>query len=83
MVDVFEKVIDAIDIETFVLCDNEDQGKKIAVELMSKMGFKDINIVFAKHKGPGARIRARGYIYKPGDNYGWLETFKKEGSLNG
>ncbi|NLU09853.1 MAG: hypothetical protein GXW90_02725 [Tepidanaerobacter acetatoxydans] len=72
MSDVLEKIMDAIDIETYIVSKNEDEAEKFAMELMEKLGFKDISIVFIQHRGPGARVRARGYIYKPGDRYGWL-----------
>jgi hypothetical protein len=67
-----EKVMDAIDIETFLVCHDEEEGKKLSLQLMQELGFKDISIVFIQHQGPGARVRLRGYIYKPGDQYDWL-----------
>ena len=54
------------------MCKDEDEAEKLTKELMEKFGFKDISIVFIQHQGPGARVIARGYIYKPGDRYGWL-----------
>lgn len=74
MKDILEKVLDAIDMETFLICRDEDEGKGLMLKLMEQLGFKDTSIVFIEHNGPGARIRARGYIYKPGDSYGWLKT---------
>jgi DNA-binding LacI/PurR family transcriptional regulator len=67
-----EKIMDAVDIETFLVCEDEEEGKKLSLKLMQELGFKDISIVFIQHQGPGARVRLRGYIYKPGDKYGWL-----------
>ncbi|MCG0276093.1 MAG: hypothetical protein L5655_08035 [Thermosediminibacteraceae bacterium] len=67
-----EKVMDAVDIETFLICDNEEEGKKISLQMMKELGFKDASIVFIQHSGPGARVRVRGYVYKPGDRYNWL-----------
>ncbi len=67
-----EKVMDAVDIETFLVCQDEEEGKKLSLQLMQELGFKDVSIVFIQHQGPGARVRLRGYIYKPGDQYGWL-----------
>lgn len=69
---VYEKVLDAVDIETFLICEDEDEGKGLITKMLEDMGFKDINIVFIQHNGPGARIRARGYVHKSGDRYGWL-----------
>ncbi|WP_422443805.1 hypothetical protein [Thermoanaerobacterium sp. DL9XJH110] len=73
---VLERVMDAVDLETFLVCRDEEEAKKLSMELMSELGFKDVSIVFLQHQGPGARVRIRGYIYKPGDRYGWL--FDKE-----
>ncbi|HHV19380.1 MAG TPA: hypothetical protein GXZ27_11115 [Thermoanaerobacterales bacterium] len=69
---ILDKIMDAIDLETYLVCKDEDEAEKLTKELMEKFGFKDISIVFIQHQGPGARVRARGYIYKPGDRYGWL-----------
>ncbi|TYP59881.1 hypothetical protein [Thermosediminibacter litoriperuensis] len=71
-----ERVMDAVDIETFLVCDDEEEGKRLSLQLMNELGFKDASIVFIQHQGPGARVRIRGYIYKPGDSYAWL--FKKD-----
>lgn len=73
---VLNKVMDAVDVETYFACKSEDEAKKLSMELMEELGFKDVNIVFVQFQGPGARVRIRGYIYKPGDSYGWL--FDKE-----
>jgi len=70
---VMEKVMDAVDLETFIVCKDEEEGKKLSLQLMDELGFKDVNIVFIQHQGPGARVRLRGYVYKPGDRYGWLD----------
>lgn len=69
---VLEKIMDALDIETFIACNSEEEGEKLALQMMDELGFKDVSIVFIQHQGPGARIRVRGYIYKPGDKYKWL-----------
>lgn len=72
MPDVLKKVMDAVDVETYLVCKDEDEAEKLTFALMEQLGFKDVLIVFLQHQGPGARVRARGYIYKPGDRYGWL-----------
>lgn len=68
-----DKVIDALDIETFIVCRDEGEGREIMARIMSGMGLTDIDIVFCQHLGPGARVRARGYIFRAGDRYGWLK----------
>ncbi|HHU69205.1 MAG TPA: hypothetical protein GXZ31_02755 [Thermoanaerobacterales bacterium] len=77
MQDVFSRVLDAIDIETYLICESEDECKEIIYGILNKMGLKDVSIVFIEHNGPGARVRARGYIHKPGDTYGWLEINRR------
>ncbi|HHY71535.1 MAG TPA: hypothetical protein GX519_07835 [Thermoanaerobacterales bacterium] len=72
MLDIMEKVLDAVDLEMYLVCKDEIEAEKFTIELMNKLGFQDISVVFIEHQGPGARVRARGYIYKPGDRYGWL-----------
>jgi hypothetical protein len=76
---IFDRVMDAIDLETFLVCKDEEEGKKISMQIMNELGFNDISIVFIQHQGTGARVRIRGYIYKPGDHYGWLFEEKRIG----
>lgn len=64
--------MDAVDVETYFACKSEAEAKKLSMELMEELGFKDVNIVFLQYQGPGARVRLRGYVYKPGDSYSWL-----------
>ncbi|MGQ9674613.1 MAG: hypothetical protein ACUVX1_02990 [Chloroflexota bacterium] len=45
--------------------------------MLSELGFKDVDIVFAEHTGPGIRVRARAYIHRPGDHYRWLHTHRE------
>ncbi|MFZ5753870.1 MAG: hypothetical protein ACOY3J_06480 [Bacillota bacterium] len=73
MEDCFKKILDAVDIETYFACKDEAEGRALALNLLEKFGLKDIDIVFIEFTGPGARVRARGYVYRPGDHYGWLE----------
>ena len=73
------RIIDALDLETFVMCKDEEEGMDIVRGMMGEMGLQDIDIVYCQHLGPGARIRARAYIYRSGDKYGWL----KEAGQNG
>jgi hypothetical protein len=64
--------MDALDVETFFVCDNEQQGRNLMLELLKEWGFCDVDIVFAEHEGPGVRVRGRAYAYRPADRYGWL-----------
>lgn len=71
-----ERIIDALDIETFIVCRDEEEGTEIMRRIMGDMGLNDIDIVFCQHLGPGARIRARAYVFRSGDRYGWLKEEK-------
>lgn len=78
MEDCYERILDAVDVETFFMCKDEEEGRALALKLLESFGLKDTDIVFIQHAGPGARIRARGYIYRAGDHYGWLEGGKTD-----
>ena len=69
----FVHILDALDIETFLVCASEEEGKHIALTMMKDLGFDDVDIVFIKFQGVGVRVRARATINRPGDNYPWLE----------
>ena len=73
MSDILGRIVDGLDIETFLVCVSEDQGCRLMLQFMKDLGFQDVDIVFAQFQGPGARIRARGYIHRPGGTYGWLK----------
>ena len=66
-------VLDALDVETFFVCMSEAEGKHLALTLMKDLGFQDVDLVFVKFQGSGARVRVRAYINRPGDNYPWLD----------
>ncbi len=72
MLKPLEQVMDALDIETFFVCDNEDQGRSLMLSLLKEWGVMDVDIVFAQHEGPGVRVRGRAYIHRPADKYQWL-----------
>lgn len=72
--DVFDSIVDSLDIETFIICHSEEEGRRIGLALMEQLGFRDTDIVFIEFLGSGARIRIRANIYKPGDSYGWLDS---------
>ena len=68
-----DKVCDTIDIETFLICQTEDEAKEISFQLASELNLGKCDIVFLEHKGLGARVRLRSYIHHPGDHYKWLD----------
>lgn len=68
-----DQVLDAIDLETFLICKDEEEAKTLAAKLVEELNLKHGDIVFLEHKGIGARVRIRSYIHHPGDHYRWLE----------
>jgi len=73
MVDAKSKVVDALDVETFLICSSEEEGRRTAAGLMQSMGLKDFDLVYIQQEGIGARVRLRAYVNRPGDRYTWLE----------
>ena len=78
MSNVLANVLDALDVETFLVCESEEEGKNLGLTLMKDLGFKNVDIVFAQFIGVGVRIRARAYIHKAGDVYPWLDLDKSK-----
>ena len=68
---VLHRVMDAVDLETFIICASETEGKGLALRLLRELGFEDGDIVSIAFNGVGVRVRLRGTVYKPGDKYHW------------
>jgi len=66
-------ILDAVDVETFILCRDEEEGKNLALQLAEEMGLADAGIVFLEFSGSGVRVRVRAYVHRPGDRYAWLK----------
>ncbi|PKP61998.1 hypothetical protein CVT91_01005 [Candidatus Atribacteria bacterium HGW-Atribacteria-1] len=73
-INVLNRVVDSLDVETFIICQNEEEGKKLGFQLMKDLGFKDVDVVFIEYGNGGVRIRLRANIFKPGDYYKWLNS---------
>lgn len=69
---VRDRVMDALDIETMLFAESEEEAKRAGIDLLKSLGFKDADVVFVEHQGFVARIRLRAYVYRPGDRYSWL-----------
>ena len=68
-----DTIVDALDIESFVLCESEPEAKELVGKLMSSLGLGRFVIVSLDFNGPGAHFRVRAYMNKPGDTYTWLK----------
>lgn len=67
-----DRVVDTIDIETYLLCKDESEGKRLALQLGEELNLGTVDIMFQEFDGYGVRVRLRKYIHKPGKEYGWL-----------
>jgi hypothetical protein len=77
MTTALEHVMDAIDIETYIVCKNENEGKKFALQLGQEMNLGEIDIMYQEFDGYGVRVRLRKYVYKPGNMYKYLNQEEK------
>lgn len=68
-----DRVVDALDIETFLYCKSEEEAKELAEVLAAELNLPRGDVVFLEFKGWGARVRIRSYIHRPGDHYRWME----------
>lgn len=68
-----DRIMDGLDIETFLICGSEEEGRRLAIQLVTEWGFQDVDIVFVQFQGPGVRVRVRAYVHRSGDVYGWLK----------
>ncbi len=73
MTNARDHIVDALDIESFLLCESEQEAKDLVAQLMKSMGLERHVIVSLDFNGPGAHFRARAYTNKPGDQYSWLK----------
>lgn len=78
MAKIIDRIMDGLDIETFIVCSSDQEGRKLVTQLLTDWGFTDVGIVFSQFQGLGARIRARAYVHRQGDDYGWLKPIVKE-----
>lgn len=69
----FDSIMDGLDIETYLVCSNKQEGKRLALQLGKEMNLGDVDIMFEEFDGYGMRVRLRKYIYKPGNTYHWLK----------
>ena len=73
MLNARDQIVDAIDIESFVLCESEAEAQTVIARLMQSMGMSRHVIVSLDFNGPGAHFHVRAYVNKPGDSYTWLK----------
>ena len=73
-----DRIVDALDIETFIACSSEEEAKQLAEGIIEELQLARGDIVFLEFQGWGARVRIRTYVHHPGDHYRWLEKAEVE-----
>jgi len=68
-----DMIVDAMDIESFLLCESEKEAKELIGKLMQSLGLARFVIVSLDFNGPGAHFRVRAHMNKPGDSYTCLK----------
>lgn len=68
-----EHVLDALDIETYIVCKDENEGKKLALMLGKELNLGEVDIMYQEFDGYGMRVRLRKYVYRPGNIYNYLK----------
>jgi hypothetical protein len=67
-----DAVMDGLDVETYLMCGSEQEGKDLALRLGLELGLGQVDVMFCEFDGYGVRVRLRKYVHKPGDPYRWL-----------
>ena len=73
MVKALDRVVDVLDIETFLYCQSEEEARQLVGKLAGELNLPHPETVFLEFKGWGARVRLRSTIHHPGNHYRWLE----------
>ena len=74
-----DAVLDGIDIETYLVCADEREGKDLAVRLGHELSLGEVDIMYQEFDGYGMRVRLRKYVHRPGERYRWLGGRTPEG----
>jgi predicted ATP-grasp superfamily ATP-dependent carboligase len=69
---VFKYVADAIDLEFFLVVSDEEEARKVSIEIVRSLGLPDPDVVFVESMNSGSRVRVRSYINRVGSRYSWL-----------
>ncbi len=77
-----QAIVDAFDLETFLLCDSPEEAKSLILQFFEQRGFEDTDLLSIDFRGFGARVRARVYLNRPGAVYSWLGSLNAEGAVS-
>lgn len=74
------RVVDAVDVETYLLCDSAQEGHELARKLGRELGLGDVDVMFEEFDGYGVRVRFRSMVHRPAARYGWLDEHGRVGT---
>jgi hypothetical protein len=74
-----DAVLDGVDIETYLVCGSEREGKDLALRLGHELNLGEVDIMYQEFDGYGMRVRLRRYVHRPGEKYRWLDAAAPEG----
>lgn len=66
------RVLDAIDVETYLVCSTAQEGRDMARLLGRELNLGDVDVMFEEFDGYGARVRFRAMVHRPAARYAWL-----------
>ena len=66
------RVVDAVDVETYLLCSSIQEGQVLARRLGRELKLGDVDVMFADFDGYGVRVRLRAMVHRPASRFGWL-----------
>jgi hypothetical protein len=78
--DAISHVLDAIDVETYLVCASVHEGHELARRLGRELNLGDVDVMFEEFDGYGVRVRFRSMVHRPAARYGWLDKGGKEGT---
>ncbi len=73
-------VIDAVDVETYLLCGSAQEGHELARLLGRELNLGDVDVMFEEFDGYGMRVRLRALVHRPAARYAWLEEKTEQGA---
>ncbi len=62
---VKDPIVDALDIEGFILCQDEKEARELVPQLLKEMGMTQMEIVSLEFNGLRAHVQVRAYLNKP------------------
>lgn len=72
------RVLDAVDVETYLVCSSPQEGRDLARLLGRELNLGDVDVMFEEFDGFGVRVRLRAMVHRPAARYAWLGEAQEE-----